>query len=426
MTPREYFSDFSDDARLRSGTYASQEPLALAPGDRVGVVLLNLGGPTCAEDVEPFLYNLFMDPAIIDLPVPRFLHHRFARFLSKRRARKVVDDYKMIGGSSPINRYTKEQAQALERRLNDRFGALTGATFKTYTAMRYWNPSSEEAAAQMEADGITKVVLLPLYPQYSKTTTGSSLVYWRSLQAAGEIPKWETTYVYEYAAHPKYIQAISERINEGLQRFPHEDRDRVQLVFSAHGTPRKELEKHRDPYCCLIHSTVQRVMDYRQAHDPSRAFHTAFQSQVGFGKWLTPSTTDTIEDLVDEGHTATLVIPISFVSDHIETSYQLDIRMREKAMELGVEHYEVTRGLNGHPLFIEALAESVAAQVSVSASGDGASSGLLPSAISTLPRFKASARTVRCERCALITEACDWSLEPATQVPVPEEVRPAA
>ena len=426
MTPREFLSDYSDDPRLVTGGYYAQTPLELEAGDRVGVVLLNVGGPTCVEDVEPFLYNLFMDPAIIDLPVPRVLRHRMARFLSRRRAKDIRKDYHMIGGSSPLNRHTQEQVHELERRLNDRFGALTGATFTTYVAMRYWHPTSEEAAAQMVADGVTKVVLLPLYPQYSKTTTGSSLAYWKSLEGAGEIPTWETTFVYEYCAHPKYIQAISERIDEGLQRFPREARDRVHLVFSAHGTPLKELEKRRDPYCCLVNSTVQRVMDYRQAHDPSRPFHTAFQSKVGPSKWLTPSTPDKIEELADDGHTATLVIPVAFVSDHIETAYALDIQVREEAIEAGIEHYEVTRGLNGHPLFIEALAESVAAQVSLPVSGDGATANLLPSSIATLPRFKASARTVRCERCPLVTEACDWSQEPATRVPVPKEVRQAA
>lgn len=426
MTPRDFLSDYSDDPRLVTGGYYAQAPLELEAGDRVGVVLLNVGGPTCVEDVEPFLYNLFMDPAIIDLPVPRFLRHRMARFLSRRRAKVVRKDYHMIGGSSPLNRHTQEQVHELERRLNDRFGGLAGVTFTTYVAMRYWHPTSEEAAAQMAADGVTKVVLLPLYPQYSKTTTGSSLAYWKSLEAANEIPAWDTTFVYEYCAHPKYIQAISERIDEGLQRFPREARDRVHLVFSAHGTPLKELEKHHDPYCCLVNSTVQRVMDYRQAQDPSRPFHTAFQSKVGPSKWLTPSTPDKIEELADDGHTATLVIPVAFVSDHIETAYALDIHVREEAMEAGIEHYEVTRGLNGHPLFIEALAESVAAQVSLPISGDGAVASLLPSSIESLPRFKASARTVRCERCPLVTEACDWSFEPATRVPVPKEVRKAA
>jgi len=426
MTPREFLSTISDDPRLVTGAYYPQAPLELEAGDRVGVVLLNVGGPTRVEDVEPFLYNLFMDPAIIDLPVPNFLRHRMARFVSRRRAKAIRNDYRMIGGSSPLNRHTREQARALERRLNDRFGALTGATFTTYVAMRYWNPTSEEAAAQMAADGVTKVVLLPLYPQYSKTTTGSSLAYWKSLEEASEIPTRDTTFVYEYSAHPKYIQAISERIDEGLQRFPHEVRDRVHLVFSAHGTPLKELEKRHDPYCCLVHSTVQRVMDHRQETDPSRPFHTAFQGKVGPAKWLTPSLPDTLEDLVDEGHAATLVIPVAFVSDHIETAYALDIEVRNKATELGIEHYEVTRGLNGHPLFIEALAESVAAQVSLSVSGDGAAANLLPSSIPELPRYMASARTIRCERCPLVTEACDWSLEPATRVPVPKEVRKAA
>src|SRR5690606_26872681 len=178
---------------------------------------------------------------------------------------------------------------------------------RTYIAMRYWHPFSEEAAEQMRRDGVNKVVLLPLYPQYSKTTTGASLVYWWRLEQSGEIPKWDTTYVFEYAANPKYVQAVSERIDEALQRFPRPVRDRVQLVFSAHGTPVKELKVRRDPYCCLIHSTVDRVMAHRKGDRP---FHVSFQSKVGPAEWLTPSTTDKIEELAKAGHTAILVIPI--------------------------------------------------------------------------------------------------------------------
>lgn len=425
MTPREYLRDYTDDARLVTGAFYSQAPLDVQAGDRIGVVLLNLGGPTCMEDVEPFLYNRFMDPVLFGMSLPRFLRHHVSKFLARRRAATVGRDYQVIGGS-PSNRHTREQAEALERRLNDRFGALTGATFSTYVAMRYWTPSSVEAAKQMAADGVTKVVLLPLYPQYSRSTSGSSLGYWKALETSGSIPRWDTTFVYEYCAHPKYVQAISERIDEGLQRFPRDVRDRVRLVFSAHGTPARELEKHRDPYCCLIQSTVQRVMDHRRAHDPTRPFHTSFQGDFGLAKGLGPHTADLLGELADEGHTATLVVPITFVSEHFETTYELDVQVRREAVEAGIEHYEVTRGLNGHPLFIEALAESVAAQVSLRASGDGATAELLPSAIPDLPRFDAAARSVRCARCPLVTEACDWSQEPATQVPVPEEVRKAA
>jgi ferrochelatase len=364
----------------------------------------------------------------VGLPLPRALRDPLCRYLARKRARRVGKDYEQIGGSSPLNRHVRDQARAVERRLNQRFGPSTGASFKTYVAMRYWNPSSEAAAEQMQADGVTKVVLLPLYPQYGKTTTGSSLAFWKALEEAGEICAWPTSLVYEYAAHPKYVQALSERIDEGLQRFPRDVRDRVHLVFSAHGTPLVELKRRHDPYCCLVHATVQAVMDARGGHDEGRAFHVAFQPPLRPAKGLGPSTPDQMERLAEEGHTAVLVIPVACVSDHVETAFELDIAVREHAQQVGIEHYEVTSGLNCHPLFVEALAECVAAQVALPdlSRGDGAPDAL-PAPIPTLPRYKAAERTVRCAQCTCVTEAHDWRGQPAVGVPVPTElvVRPA-
>ena len=421
MNAREFLKVYRYDKRLVTGDYFPQEPVAVEPGDTVGVVMLNLGGPMCLDDVEPFLYNLFMDPAIIDLPVRGRMRHWLARLISTKRAKSVGEDYEEIGGSSPINRLTKEQAQSLEERLNERYAEATGATFRTYIAMRYWKPFSEDAAAQMAADGVTKVVLLPLYPQYSKTTTGASLVLWKALEEKGEIETWPTSLVYEYATHPKYVQAICDRIDEGLQRFPREVRDKVHLLFSAHGTPTKEMKKRRDPYCCLCHSTVQQVMNLREERGEKRPFHVAFQSKVGPAEWLTPSTPDQLETLAKDGHTAVLVIPVAFVTDHIETAYELDIEVREEAHEFGITHYEVTSGLNCHPLFIDALAESVAAQLAPSqtaaAQGDGAAVQL-PAPIPTLPRYKQTERTVRCHQCERICEAHRWPASAAAPAEV--------
>lgn len=415
MTPRQFLSSYRYDQRLVTGAFFPSEPLRIDRGDRVGVVLLNLGGPNQTDDVAPFLYNLFMDPAIIDIPLGGALRHVLCRFIASKRSKSVAKDYEVIGGGSPINRLTEEQARSLEMLLAEKYGRAADVTFHTYIAMRYWHPFSEEAAEQMRRDGINKVVLLPLYPQYSKTTTGSSLVYWWQLEQHGEIPKWDTTYVFEYAANPKYVQAISERIDEALQRFPKHIRDRVHLIFSAHGTPVKEMKERRDPYCCLVHSTVDRVMAYRENDRP---FHVAFQSKVGPAEWLTPSTPDKIEELAKAGHTALLVIPVAFVTDHVETAYELDVEVRAEAEHVGVEHYEVTSGLNCHPLFIEALGEAVVSQLllpggvgTLSASGDGASAEAYPlRPQDSLPRFKASQRCVRCHQCLKITEAHRWDL----------------
>lgn len=414
MTPRQFLKLYKYDDRLVQGGYFASAPLAVDPGETVGVVLLNLGGPERVEDVEPFLYNLFMDPAIIDIPLKGIARHWLCRLIARLRAQKVGKDYEMIGGGSPLNRLTREQAQALERLLNRCFGQPAGVHFRTYIAMRYWHPLSEEAAQQMQAEHVDKVVLLPLYPQYSKTTSGSSLLYWWMLEQVGEIPRWPTTYVYEYAAHPKYIQAISERIDEALQRFPKAMRSEVHLVFSAHGTPLVEMKDRRDPYCCLIHSTVDRVMAYRKHDLP---YHVSFQSKVGPAEWLTPSTPDKLVELAQQGVRAVLMVPIAFVTEHIETSFELDIEVREEAEQLGIVHYEVMPALNCHPLFIEALAEATIAQLRlplttdmVGAVGDGAP---LPTPypirpLDELPRYHPRVRKTRCHQCEHITEARCW------------------
>ena len=410
MTPREFlrrynYENYNQDQRIVDGSFFSADALDVDPGDTVGVVLLNLGGPDSQETVRPFLYNLFMDPAIIDIPLPGFLRHPVCKLISKLRAPSVAEDYAEIddSGGSPINELTRDQSDRLEEMLNERYGESSGATFKTYIAMRYWKPFSEEAARQMEEDGVDKVVLLPLYPQYSKTTTGASLSYWKELEKAGEIPDWPTSYVFEYAAYPKYVQAISDRIDEGLQKFPEEIRDDVHLLFSAHGTPVKEMKKRRDPYCCLVHSTVKQVMEERE-HD--LAFSTAFQSKVGPAEWLTPGTPDELIRLHEEdGKDAILVIPVAFVTEHIETSYELAIEIPEELEEdddVVIPHYHVMPALNSHPKFIETLAEVTAAQVNLPEA---------PAPWNTRPCFKAKNRDIRCHQCEKIAEARNWTAE---------------
>ena len=428
MTPRQFLRKYRFDRRLVTGKYYPSEPLSVERGETVGVVLLNLGGPTRTEDVAPFLYNLFMDPAIIDIPLRGIFRHWISSFIAKTRSKKVGHDYEVIGGGSPINRLTREQAESLEKHLAERYGRAAGVRFRTYIAMRYWHPTSEEAAVQMAADGVDKVVLLPLYPHYSKTTTGSSQIYWWVLEQEGEIPKWPTTHVFEYAANPKYVQSISERIDEALQRFPKEVRDDVHIIFSAHGTPLREMTERNDPYCCLVHATVDRVVAYREE---SRPFHVSFQSKVGPAEWLTPSTPDKIRELAERGVRALLIVPVAFVTDHIETAYELDVQIRQEAEEEGIEHYEVTSGLNCHPLFIQALGEATVAQlrlpVDVNGSrvgnGDGSAGDYPLQPLDSLPRYRNTERTVRCHQCREITEARCWVQPNAYPQPVKSEHR---
>lgn len=352
MTPREFLRIYRYDDRLITGAFYSNESVPVVDGDTVGVVLFNLGGPRSVDEIEPFLYNLFMDPAIIDIPLKGVLRDVLCRFVARKRSKTVREEYGLIGGSSPINEHTERQAELLKRRLNREIGSRLGIRFCVYTAMRYANPSSETVAAEMRADDVTKVVLLPLFPHYSKTTTGASLGYWHALEKVGSVPSLPTVSVFEYAAHPAYVAAISARIDETLQRFTPEERETVHLLFSAHGTPLKEMVKRGDPYCCLVHRTVDQVMRLRQNDLP---YEVSFQSKVGPSEWLTPATPDVLKGLAERGIKNVLVIPAAFVSDHVETAFELNIEVREEAEAAGIEHFEVMTGLNDHPLFIEAL-----------------------------------------------------------------------
>jgi len=422
MTPREFLQTYRFDRRVVDGGYYPSAPLDVEEGETVGVVMMNLGGPRSLDDVRPFLYNRYMDPAAIEMPVGGQMRDWLCQAAARIRARSVRTDYELIGGSSPINRLTREQARALENHLSETYGVQTGVTFRTYMAMRYWRPSSEQAAAAMKSDGVDKVVLLPLYPHYSKTTTGSSMAYWNALDTRGEIPSWPTTIVKEYAANPKYVQALSERIDEGLQRFPQDVRDDVSLIFSAHDAPLRDATDHHDPYCCLAHVTVDQVMHRR---DDRRPFYTAFRSRMGWTERLSPSTSDVLESVRADGARAVLVVPIAFVTDHLKTSYELDVEVREEAEAMGLRHYEVTSGLNAHPLLIEALGEATVSQLELPIDvnrlrhgGNGVRHDYPLRPLDTLPRYAPEGQSVQCTHCPCRAEARCW--RPETDRPVVE------
>jgi ferrochelatase len=317
--------------------------------ERVGVVLFQLGGPDSLDTVEPFLFNLFTDPDIIDLPFAFLFRRPLARLISRKRTPFIQAHYREIGGRSPIRRMTLRQAAALEAALRPRLDA------KVYTAMRYWNPFTEEAYRQLRRDQVNRVILLPLYPHYSVATTGSSVHEWERVisQNGSSHPPYEL--VSEYPAHPGYVGAIVQNIGIALKRVPVADRSRVHLLFSAHGTPVK-LVKRGDPYQRHIEETYQAVL--RQGAFGLR--HTlCYQSKVGPEKWLEPSLDDSIHTLAQEGTTHLLVIPIAFVSDHIETLHEINIEARAEARKLGIRYYDMMPALNTNKLFIEALADLV-------------------------------------------------------------------
>ena len=320
--------------------------------EKVGVVLLNLGGPDSLEAVEPFLFNLFSDPDIIDFPLSFLFRKRLAKMISTRRSRGVIEQYREIGGKSPLKDHTLQQASLLEEKLNK------SVPSKVYVAMRYWRPFTEEAIEAIERDGIKRVILLPLYPQFSKATTTSSVKEWeKQVKVRGKNLKH--TLIESYHEHPTYIDAFVERIEHGLERFPSERRDGVKILFSAHGTPMK-LVRQGDPYSQQIKETVKMIMGrgrFKQSH------RLCYQSKVGPLKWLEPSTPNTIAELAAKGVKDMLLVPVAFASDHLETLFELGIEYRRQAMEKGVEQYEVTEGLNDSPKFIDALAELVLERV---------------------------------------------------------------
>jgi protoporphyrin/coproporphyrin ferrochelatase len=317
---------------------------------RIGVVLFQLGGPDTLEAIEPFLFNLFCDPDIIDFPFARIGRKPLAKLISATRARKVQHHYAVIGGGSPLRRFTEQQACALQRKLTD-----CGLDARCFVAMRYWHPFTEEAIEQLRAADCDEVVLLPLYPQYSSTTTGSSLNQWRRLFQDG-LP---VRFVDAFYRNETYLEALAEKIDEALTRFS--SRDDVHFVFSAHSVPVSVIEKG-DPYQSQIEETVRLVMELGQWPNPHRL---CYQSKVGASRWLQPSLHRTLKDLSADDVRQVCVVPISFVSDHVETLGEIDHEAREEAASLGIRQFEMTEGLNNSPRFIAALAELVGSALGI-------------------------------------------------------------
>lgn len=320
------------------------------PIRRVGVVLFQLGGPDTLEAIEPFLFNLFCDPDIIDFPFARLGRRPLARLISSTRARKVQHHYSVIGGGSPIRRFTEQQARALQIKLMD-----SGLDARCFVAMRYWHPFTAEAIEQLRAAQCDEVVLLPLYPHYSSTTTGSSLNEWRRL-FHDDLPVHRVETFYR---HDLYLEALVEKVDDALARFP--EPGQPEVVFSAHSVPVSMIEKG-DPYKRQIEETVELLM--QRGRWPNH-YRLCYQSKVGASRWLQPSLHRTLRDLAAERVREVCVVPISFVSDHVETLGEIDHEAREAARMLGIKQFEMTSGLNDSPTFIAALAELVASALGI-------------------------------------------------------------
>jgi protoporphyrin/coproporphyrin ferrochelatase len=314
---------------------------------KLGVVLFQLGGPDSLDAIEPFLYNLFCDPDIIDFPFARIARQPLAKLISTTRAKHVAHHYAEIGGKSPILGFTMRQAAALEAELRRDLDA------RVVVAMRYWKPFTSEAIRALERHAPDEIVLLPLYPQYSKTTTGSSLNEWERHWKKLDPPVAAIQDFYEDDA---YLDAVAETVHSTLSQF--EDPSDVDMIFSAHSVPVAVIDKG-DPYQRQIERTVELV--WNRGQWPGRR-HICYQSKVGASKWLRPSMHETVNRLAAEGRKHLLVVPISFVSDHVETLHEIDIEHRQQARGLGIVDYRMTPGLNDSPAFIRALSGLVRAR----------------------------------------------------------------
>jgi len=326
--------------------------------NKIGVILLNLGGPEKLEDVQGFLYNLFADPDIIRLPpVISALQGPIASFIANQRAPKSSEAYAAIGGGSPIMKYTRAQAEQIEERLGE-----LGLNAKCYIAMRYWHPYTEEALAEVKRDGVDQLVILPLYPQFSISTSGSSL---RALQerfvreeadwAGGRVAH---TVVPAWHDRPGYVRVMGRLVREELERFTPAQRAEgpLHVLFSAHGVPQSYIDVG-DPYQEQIKECVALI---EREYAGLATTHLSYQSRVGPIEWLRPYTDDKIRELAAQGVKNLAVVPISFVSEHIETLEEIDMEYRELAEENGIANWRRVPAPNTDREFTDELAALVA------------------------------------------------------------------
>jgi ferrochelatase len=319
---------------------------------KVGVLLFNLGGPEQLADVKPFLYRLFSDPEIIHVKWAP-LRKAIAYSIATIRRKTSEGYYRQIGGGSPLRRLTEEQASELKEEFRRR-----GKNVETFVGMCTWRPFLYEAVDKIKAADLDTIVVLPLFPHYSVTTTGSGFSNLRELLSGEAFRKRTVKWIRSWPVEPAYVEAFVQAIERELKKFG--TPDRVHLLFSAHSIPESYVRKG-DPYLDETKTTVEAIMDRLGRRNP---YQLSFQSKIGPVKWLEPFTNDVIVKLGREGIHDVLVVPISFVSEHIETLYELDILYKKVAADAGVQNFRRVPALNSDPAFIRALADIVETAVS--------------------------------------------------------------
>ncbi len=304
---------------------------------KIAVVLLNLGGPDNLDGVERFLFNLFNDKAIINLPNP--FRWMIAKIISSTRSGKTKNIYSNIGGGSPLLKLTKQQALALESSLKS---IQKKQEFKVFVSMRYWHPFSSETVAEIKKFGADEILLLPLYPQFSTTTTESSIQDFKKSLGGAPVKS-----VCCYYNEDGFISSHLEKI-KSLYKKVKSKHKKIKILFSAHGLPKSVIDKG-DPYQWQIEQTVELIMKGLDAEHK-----VCYQSKVGPMKWLEPNTESEIEKAAAEGF-AVIIVPIAFVSEHSETLYELDIQYKELADKIDLKGYYRVGALGIDKLFIETL-----------------------------------------------------------------------
>jgi len=318
---------------------------------KTGIIMLNLGGPEKTEDVHDFLLRLFLDKDLIPLPA----QNQLAPLIAKRRTPSIQAQYAKIGGGSPIKRWTELQGKGMVDIL-DKISPES-APHKFYIGFRYAHPLTEDAIEQMADDGIQHAIAFTQYPQYSCSTTGSSLnAIYRYYNNRGTPDDMTWSVIDRWPTHKGLVQAFVESIKQEILKFPKEDQDDVVILFSAHSLPMKVVNRG-DPYPTEVAATVQRVME---GLGHSHAYRLVWQSKVGPLPWLSPQTDEAIKGLVERGRKNILLVPIAFTSDHIETLFELDLEYaQELGAEVGVKNIRRAASLNDNPIFLQALADIV-------------------------------------------------------------------
>lgn len=362
MLPRTAVKARPTAATYRSPNFArsfSASSFARSAKPPTAILMMNMGGPSTLDEVGDFLSRLFHDRDLIQLP----FQSRLAPLIAKRRTPKIIEQYAKIGGGSPILRWTRSQGHAMARMLDEL--SPSTAPHKSYTAFRYARPLTHEALDEMKADGVRRAVAFTQYPQYSCSTTGSSLnELFREIQRRRKddqqtnsditwsvIDRWPT--------HPGLIEAFANRIQAVLESYPVETRNQVPIMFSAHSLPMQIVSGRGDPYPAEVAATVSAVMTKLGWSNPYRV---TWQSQVGPSAWLGPQTSDTLKGWAKQGYKDVIAVPIAFTQDHIETLYELDIELQEEAEEHGI-HLKRAESLNDEPTFLRALADITASHL---------------------------------------------------------------